>query len=387
MRRPALALVGSVVIVSAGCSSRGVPSTQTSATPSSSASAKIQIPSVRAALPGIEHFVERERGLQFKHPVKAKLLRGKAFVAKLDKGQSTPKPKAVERLISTFSALGLVSPRTDIVKAFRTATDDGTLGFYDFKSKHLYVRGSRATPGVRAVLSHELTHALTDQWFGLRRPKLDKSRQELSLGFTALIEGDAERTRKAYESEVLSPAERTLAEHEEAGTGSMPHVPQIVLQLIGFPYEIGPDFVQTVVTRGGLKALNAAYRHPPTSSEQLIYPVSYFAHDDPKHVATPTADGVRVDHGDLGVVGFLLMLEHGLSASDAQQALIGWGGDHYVTWRAGQHRWCLRDSAVMDNSAAQVAFDSALADWASQRGSRANIEQQGTTTTFVTCSS
>jgi hypothetical protein len=89
----------------------------------------------------------------------------------------------------------------------------------------------------------------------------------------------------------------------------------------------------------------------------------------------------------LGVVGFLLMLEHGLSASDAQQALIGWGGDHYVTWRAGQHRWCLRDSAVMDNSAAQVAFDSALADWASQRGSRANIEQQGTTTTFVTCSS
>jgi hypothetical protein len=237
------------------------------------------------------------------------------------------------------------------------------------------------------VLSHELTHALTDQWFGLRRPKLQKSHQELGLGFTALTEGDAERTRKAYESQVLNSAEQALAQREEAGTGSMPHVPRIVLELIGFPYAIGPEFVQAVVSHGGLAALNAAYRHPPTSSEQLINPLAYFVHDGPKHVATPPADGVRVDHGDLGVVGLLLMLERGLPRSDAQEAVVGWGGDQFVTWRAGAHRWCLRDSVVMDDGTATVAFDSALATWASKRGSEANVEQQGATTTFVSCSS
>jgi hypothetical protein len=41
----------------------------------------------------------------------------------------------------------------------------------------------------------------------------------------------------------------------------------------------------------------------------------------------------------------------------------------------------------MDNGTAAVAFDSALAEWASQRESQANVEQQGATTTFVTCSS
>lgn len=381
-----VAVLGFVV----GCNGSGsAPSATGPASPASPASppAKVAIPSVHAALPGIEHFVERERGLRFKHRVKAKLLGNKAFVAKLHSGESTPKPKAVERLTATVSASGLISPRANIVKDFRTAEDDGTLGFYDVKNKRLYVRGTRATPGVRAVLSHELTHALTDQWFGLRRPKLHKSNQELALGFTALTEGDAERTRTAYEAKALSPAERDLARREEAGTGSTPHVPRIVLELIGFPYAIGPGFVQAVIAHGGLSALNAAYHHPPKSSEQLIDPAVYFAHDEPKHVATPPADGVQVDHGDFGVLGLLLTLENGLSRSQAQEAVFGWGGDQYVTWRAGNHRWCLRDSVVMDYEPAAVAFDSALAAWVSKRGSKASIEQQGATTTFVSCSS
>src|SRR5207248_4879098 len=141
-----------------------------------------------------------------------------------------------EKTKSSLAALGLIPATTDLAKAFHTAYDAGVIGFYDDKSKQLYVRGSKASPAVQAVLSHELTHALTDQWFGLNRPAIEKDTQEKSLGWTTLIEGDAERTRLAYEAK-MSTADRKAAEKEE-GSGGTPKVPQIVLELIGLPYAI-----------------------------------------------------------------------------------------------------------------------------------------------------
>jgi hypothetical protein len=386
----------SALVLCAGCSAggsrptvgaSGTPSAHRSSTSAGAAGAIGPIPSVTAALPAIERFVENERGLHFKHPVKATLLGTKAFLNKLDKGDDKPHPKQDQEEVATLSSLGLISPRVDIEKVFKTADDDGTLGFYNAKSKRLYVRGTKATPGVRAVLAHELTHALTDQWFGINRPRLNKDHQELSLAFTALIEGDAERTRIDYQKQILNPAQRALAKKEEAGTGGTPHVPLIVLELIGFPYEVGPPFVRGLVSYGGLSALNHAYRHPPVSSEQLLDPTAYLLNDKPRHVATPHADGTRVDHGDLGVIGLLLMLEHGLPTKTALSAVHGWGGDQYAAWLAGPHRYCLRDSVVMDNSHATSTFDAALKRWVATTGGAARIEASGGTTTFLTCSS
>jgi hypothetical protein len=351
--------------------------------PSASAAASPVLP-LKQVVPQIEAFVEKERGLRFKHKVPFEVLGKKAFLAKLHAHDKAPKPLEVEKSQAVFATLGLISPRADLVKAFKTATDSGTLGFYNFKTKRMYVLGHRATPGVRAVLAHELTHALTDQWFGLRRPKLAKSNQELSLAFTALTEGDAERTRVAYEK-TLSPADRALAQREEGGNSKPPPVPRVVLELIGFPYAIGPQFVDAVVAHGGISALNAAYRHPPTSSEQLVEPNLYFANDDPAHVAVPPADASALDHGDLGFIGLALMLEHGIGATGMQGALVGWSGDQYVVWRVADHSWCLRDTVVMDDSGAAARFDNALSQWVATRNGRAQLETSGLHTTFKTC--
>jgi hypothetical protein len=381
--RRVVALLALTTLATASCHIRISAGSGPSARPTPTQAPR----SVKAVLPSIKHFVEQERGLKFKHPVKADVLGDRAFLKQLHKGEKKPKPKEVEALLGSLSSLGLVASTTPIVRAFRTARDDGTLGFYDFKTKRLYVRGEAATPGVRAVLAHELTHALTDQWFGLRRPKLQKRADEQQSAFTALSEGDAERTRMAYEAQALSPEQRQEAETEENGTGSFPHVPRVVLQLIGFPYAVGPQFVSALVGHGGLDALNAAYKHPPVSSEQLINPTAYLAHDEPKPVAKPKAGGKQVDHGDLGYVGLLLMLENGLDQSAALGAIVGWGGDRYTTWRVkGGHHWCLRDSVVMDDSTATTRFDQALTEWVATRGGKALIEKHGKTTTFMTCS-
>ena len=384
MRRT-LTLVTACTLLASGCTVFG--SSHSTAPPARThAGGLTPVLPLRVALPRIERFVEHERGLRFKHPVTVRLLGRKAFLAKLHKGQSQPKPAEVEQLTATLAALGLVTPRIDIVKAFRSAYDAGTLGFYDFKDKRLYVRGTRATPGARAVLSHELTHALDDQWFGLRRPALEKDNQEKQIAFTALSEGDAERTRTAYEA-AMTTADKAAATREENGQSRPPKVPQVVLLLIGFPYIVGPRFVDALVAEGGTKAISAAFRRPPVSSEQLLDPTAYLQEDRPRHVATPRSDGVRVDHSDLGTIGLLLMLVHRLPPADAQAAVRGWGGDQYATWRAGEHRWCLRDTVVMDDAAATGRFDAALARWVAASHGRAHVQTFGARTTFVTCSS
>lgn len=306
----------------------------------------------------------------------------------LDKDDKPPSRESINKDESVFASLGLVAPEVSLYKAFKSASDEGTIGFHRFTDMRLYVKGTRATPGVRAVMAHELTHPLDDQWFGLSRPKLSKDNQERDIGFTALSEGDAERTRMAYEAQALTPAQRQAAEQEENSSGGAPpDVPQVVLELIGFPYAVGPDFVDRIVADGGIKALNRAYRHPPVS-EQLLNPTAYEQHDNPKHVATPAADRKRLERGDLGVIGLLLMLEHGgLSSPQALGTVHGWGGDQFASWQAGKHQWCLRDTVVMDSSSYMVSFKFGLGAWIAKRGGKARVEHaSGNKTTFLTCS-
>lgn len=336
------------------------------------------------AIPRIEKFVETERGLRFKRHVKVTLLSAKQFVAKLRSTQGKDDAKDVEKTRSTLAALGLIPASTDLAKAFHSALDAGVIGFYDDKSKQLYVRGTKATPGVQAVLSHELTHALTDQWFDISRPAIDKDTQEKSLAFTTLLEGDAERTRLAYEAR-LSASDKAAADKEES-SGGTPKVPQIVLELIGLPYEIGPQFVNGLIDHGGIAELNAAYRHPPVSSEQVLDVTHYLDGDTPKHVATPRADGTPLDKSDLGEIGLFLTLSQQLGQSEAVTGARGWGGDEYVSWKSGS-RYCLRDSIVMDDGDSTTRLHTALAQWAAKSDGRMHVEASGSTTTFVSCSS
>jgi hypothetical protein len=385
----AAAALGLAAVAVAGCSGSGsgtpgAQGTPRASHPSASPSYGGTLP-LSVAIPRIEAFVQTERGLRFKHKVKVTLLSSKQFVAKLRASQGKDDAADAEKTRSTLAALGLIPASTDLAKAFHTALDAGVIGFYDDKSKQLYVRGTKASPGVQAVLSHELTHALTDQWFGLNRPGLNKDTQEKDLAFTTLIEGDAERTRMAYESK-FSAADKAAAQKEESAGGT-PKVPQIVLELISLPYAVGPTFVDAVVAHGGIKALDAAYRNPPISSEQVLDANAYFAHDVPKHVAVPRADGTPLDRSDLGQVGLFLMLAKRISQADAATAARGWGGDEYVSWKDGSGHYCLRDSIVMDGSDATTRLHTALAQWVHDSNGTARVESSGTTTTFRSCSS
>jgi len=188
----------------------------------------------------------------------------------------------------------------------------------------------------------------------------------------------------AYEAK-LSAADKAAATKEE-NSGGTPKVPNIVLQIIGFPYAAGPDFVDALVKHGGIAALNAAYRKPPVSSEQILIPDRYFSQDNPKHVAYPHADGALIDKGDLGLIGLFLTLSQQVGQTEAATGVRGWGGDEYVVWKASSGRYCLRDSVVMDDPDSTAALHTALAEWASKSNAKMHVDSSSNVTTFTSCS-
>lgn len=379
-----LILTGFTLAFDWASSSEDAPATSapTVATTSTTTAAPATAP---AAAPGspldvlvrrLQVFVERERGLTFKAPVKAALLEDSAFRAKVTEIDEEDR-KDVEEAQAILRAMGLLGHNVDLVKAVQDFSGAAVAGFYDTETDELVVRGGELTPSVRVTLAHELTHALEDQHFNLDRKDLG---DEADYGFSALVEGSALRVEEAY-LRSLSADERARARREEnVQAGRIPgDLPPVVQFAFGFPYAYGPDLVSALVKTGGNSRLDAAYAKPPASTEQVIEPRRYLDDDQPRAVPVPRADGAAFDDGEIGQLFLFLMLESELSANAARDAAEGWGGDRYVAWRDGE-RTCVRMDFVMDTPSEDDELVRALRDWAGRRRGAATAEGSSLTT-------
>lgn len=320
----------------------------------------------------LEGFVAQARGLPFSKTVPVTLLADADFKRRLVAVNAEGEdPQAATKAEKVLRALGLLDPGVSLAKEEKGLLNDAVAGFYDPKKKDLVVRGAdAASPYVREVLAHELTHADQDQHFGLDRPALDKRDDEASQAFDALLEGDAVRIQQLYLAS-LPARDRAKAQQEEnAQAGSIsPNIPPVLLDTLTFPYTFGVEFVKAVVKAGGQARLDAAFVNPPTTSEQILHPQLFLAGQGAMPVANPRADGKVIDHGVVGEFGLLLMFldsKRPLAQSVAQQAAAGWGGDRYVAWDSGS-KTCIRANFVMDTPNDADELRSALQDWASRQ--------------------
>lgn len=301
--------------------------------------------SIDAFVPQAVRFVQAHRGLKFKRPVKVRHLSDQAFQARIIELQRQD-PADTIRQGKVLRALGLLAPSVDPEKAEEELLGGGVIGFYDPKTKELEVRGDTATLHVQHVVVHELTHALQDQWFGL--PSQSSGNDDADFADTTLIEGDAVRVENAYITS-LSPQDRQRLRTQEAGGGTpIPaDVPQVLEELLGLPYSIGPAFIASVLAARGQSGLDDAFRRPPTSSSQVLHPDRFLNGATPTKVADPAADGPTFDRGTLGELDLDLLLEGlvtkgVLTGSQARAATQGWAGDRYVAWAQGSG-YCVRD--------------------------------------------
>jgi hypothetical protein len=227
------------------------------------------------------------------------------------------------------------------------------------------------------VLSHELTHAVTDKHFDLTRTeKLEAPGLDDQLtAYIALVEGDATLSMQQYLATQMSQQERLAVASEGLAqdTPRLNGAPPVVRESLSFPYESGLAFVQALYQHGGWAAVDRAYTDPPISTEQILHPQRYItARDAPTAVAVPDLSP-RLGAGwraaataGWGEFDTQLLLEGELPVSAARGAATGWDGGRLRTFERG------RDTALVlrlafDSAGEATEFCGSAARWASAR--------------------
>lgn len=238
----------------------------------------------------------------------------------------------------TLGALGLLPPGLDLRRLRAELLEQNIAGFYDERpgKKRLYAvsQDKRLTPANQIVLSHELRHALQDQYAEVHRMLPDSvgDYDDRRLAYLSLLEGDATLVMERFLLRRLPGGEELAGGTESSLAGlslpgmELPGAPPVVRDQLVLPYLVGRDFAQAVQKRGGWGALRDAWGRPPASTEQVLHPERFFEGEAPRAVAlSPAPPGGRL-LGE-GVVGELLLRTW---LGDGQEtAAAGWGGDRF----------------------------------------------------------
>ena len=323
------------------------------------------------ALAKVADQIQEIRGLRFKRPVSPEPVSAEEISRMLRTGINRSFPEEMmSRREKAWATIGVIPPGTDLRQSILDFAGSQFIGFYDTLSHQLVFIGSdNPTPYQKLILAHELTHALDDQHFTLSR--LDQleaeCRDEELAAFVALTEGSARTMETRWAVTHLSSQEMVQVQQEALTFPPPPaSVPEFLQNLLIFPYPNGQSFVGALMARGGTRAINDAFRQPPTSTEQVLHPEKYPS-DKPQQVEVEKPLGLGEEWKDLDVLavgeGWLrLMFDLRPSLVDAEEAADGWDGGEYRAWSNGSRVVVVMET-VWDSPEEASEFADSLEEW------------------------
>lgn len=162
-------------------------------------------------------------------------------------------------------------------------------GYYDPKLREFHLADWLDLEGQKPVMAHELTHALQDQHFNLRRfEKWPHGDSDAELAAHALIEGDATLAMTLYMAKnplVALAFSRSLL--TGVATEQFNQAPRAMRESLIFPYMNGMEWATQLYKRGGWAMVSNAFTQLPLSSEQILHPEKYFSYERPTKVTLP----------------------------------------------------------------------------------------------------
>ena len=284
--------------------------------------------------------IARGRGLRPTAPIRTELLsRAKLLehVRRRLREESPPEELRAEGVL--LERLGLIETAAGYEEALYELYEQQVAGLYDPDDRTTYVLDDLFPSEADLTLWHEIVHALQDQLFAIgdRQEALEDD-GDRGLAFAAVCEGDATLTSTALQLDggwavlewmVPRDLERLrsmVVPMQATGLGAT----TALLEFLSFPYVEGVAFVREHLDRGGTRAVDALFRRPPESSEQVIHPEKYGGADQPVSVrfregAFPGWQTAYQDTG--GEFVLRLWLGARLARGTATAAAAGWGGD------------------------------------------------------------
>jgi hypothetical protein len=213
-------------------------------------------------------------------------------------------------------------------------------GYYDPKAQQFYLADWIELEGQKPVMAHELTHALQDQHFNLKRfDNWPKGDSDAELAAHALIEGDATLAMTLYLTKHPTIALAFIRTSQETSSVQFKQAPRALQLSLLFPYNEGSQWATQVYRRGGWEMVSSAFTRLPQSTEQILHPEKYFSYEAPVKLSLPNLKPAlgprwrRIDSDVNGEWGYYLVLDEYLgNSSESRTAAAGWSGDRFAIY-------------------------------------------------------
>ncbi|MEO6952527.1 MAG: hypothetical protein ABI321_11985 [Polyangia bacterium] len=311
---------------------------------------------------------------------------GEKLRARVDEEYTVAEVSAETRVLGR---LGLVPVGLDYKRLLIDLLMEQVAGFYDPKLKRLYIADWLPMDMQRPAIAHELEHALQDQHFNLlalTKPLKDDGDRQLA--HAALVEGDgtavmlelqAQSMRLPVEQlpDLVAQLGEQLLHGAPGQTPIFDGAPTYVRDTLIFPYLEGLRFVMALRRGKPWSRIDAVFKQPPSSTEQILHPDHYVSHDEPVAIdAAPIvalAPRKEIRRDVMGELALRLLFRTRLPEPQADAAAAGWGGDRLVAYAADEKSL----PVVMDRSTwdteldANEAYDAFVALFGKITGSKA----------------
>lgn len=283
-----------------------------------------------ADLEKILKFVSEDTSFPIQNPVKPKLGSRNEVQHYIEEHfKDDEDAKRMQRSELVLKKFGLLPREFDLRNFLVSMLREQVAGFYDQKTKQMYLLDWLDVDAQRPVMAHELTHALQDQNYDLQKwrkgivssAKTTETQREIdedeeSSAATAVIEGQGMIVLLDY---MLQPSGHNVLDSPQVvnamrygmeTSNNSPifnSAPLLLRESLVFPYRDGMGFIQELFFHGGRKtAFQQPMERPPRTTHHILYPKAYLNHEDFPPVRLPSMKkvlGNKYEKYDVGSVG------------------------------------------------------------------------------------
>ena len=240
---------------------------------------------------------------------------------------------------AAYKRFGMIPDTLKLQPFLTSLLEEQIVGYYDPHTKVLYVVDGSPKDMAQLTITHELVHALQDQYISLDSVQKIRDDNDRLSAAQSVFEGQA-----VYEQISIMLGGSNIAINLPGGwdriremirenQGSMPifaEAPKVIQETLIFPYLSGAEFYRNYKER---KPGSVIYNDMPVSTEQIIHPAAFFVTKD-----NPTAvnlgalsNATKVYENDLGEFETRLFLfQHLNDQNEAVRGATGWDGDRYA---------------------------------------------------------
>lgn len=289
--------------------------------------------------------IEKATGLTFKSQPRLEM-RSRAQVREflLKKFDEATPAEQLRTEEVAYKLFGLIPDTLDLRKFLLELLTEQIVGYYDPGTKVLYVVEGAPDDLTGITITHELVHALQDQYVNLDSIQNARGNSDRQAAAQAVMEGQA-----TYEQMQIMLGGDNLASRLPGGwdqlrqtiresQSAMPifgNAPMAIQESLLFPYLSGAEFIRRFeMKRHGASPLDSL----PVSTEEILSEAAYFGapRDLPTDVGLNPKDSSDDTMGEFGTRLFLF--QHLKDHTAAVGAAAGWDGDRYRVVRSGSGR-------------------------------------------------